>query len=163
MTCPQCRYEWCWECVTDWRVGRHGFYGNCRDPGNRRGARTGFVPGQEQRRQQPQRPNGNQAQGGCCVDTCGTRPAVDLTQRDARGRSQGPLTREELARMPTFNGAPRGAEPCPICMSELSQGQSLRMLPCFHVFCAECIDTHLTMEREQPFCPTCRMQVRDGI
>jgi len=107
------------------------------------------------------------AAAGAAADACGTRPVVDLTQRDARGRKQGPMTREELVRMPTFNRAPRGAEPCPICMSALTEGQSLRRLPCFHVFCAECIDTHLTTERPdmpaQPFCPTCRMEVRDGI
>eukprot|EP01017_Pseudomicrothorax_dubius_P009828 TRINITY_DN13430_c0_g1_i3.p1 TRINITY_DN13430_c0_g1~~TRINITY_DN13430_c0_g1_i3.p1 ORF type:complete len:177 (+),score=23.84 TRINITY_DN13430_c0_g1_i3:64-594(+) len=45
---------------------------------------------------------------------------------------------------------------CTICMSDFSIGENLRILPCFHKFHSNCVDTWL---RQKGSCPICRKEL----
>lgn len=49
---------------------------------------------------------------------------------------------------------PNGIEPCSVCLEPFEDGDNLRMLPCFHQFHNQCIDTWLRRSRQCPVCKT---------
>ncbi|CAK0850292.1 unnamed protein product, partial [Prorocentrum cordatum] len=49
---------------------------------------------------------------------------------------------------------------CSICMESFQVGTPVRTLPCFHCFCAACIDEWL---RRQGACPICKQRVSDHV
>lgn len=72
------------------------------------------------------------------------------------------LSRREIERFPTkrFQSASGGGSTqCHICFCEYSDGEKLRMLPCFHDYHVQCIDRWL---KENITCPICRANLSDG-
>jgi len=49
-----------------------------------------------------------------------------------------------------------GHTSCAVCLADFAENQSLRQLPCSHVFCASCADKWLQVRR---CCPTCMRAV----
>lgn len=45
---------------------------------------------------------------------------------------------------------------CPICLSEMALGESVRLLPCKHLFHSQCVDEWLKVNAS---CPTCRSSI----
>ncbi|XP_026221461.1 E3 ubiquitin-protein ligase MBR2 [Anabas testudineus] len=72
------------------------------------------------------------------------------------------LTRREIQRFPTkffqsSNSA--GNTQCQICFCDYTDGEKLRMLPCFHDYHVQCIDRWL---KDNTTCPICRANLADG-
>lgn len=49
---------------------------------------------------------------------------------------------------------------CVICLEDFEDGMVIRMLPCFHRFMADCIDTWLI---QQAKCPVCKRSIREDL
>mmetsp|Transcript_51015 Transcript_51015/g.101485 ORF Transcript_51015/g.101485 Transcript_51015/m.101485 type:complete len:464 (-) Transcript_51015:416-1807(-) len=58
---------------------------------------------------------------------------------------------EELGR-----GADEGGDTCAICLSEFEVGEDVRLLPCMHEFCRECIDVWIQRQGLSASCPLCK-------
>ncbi|XP_029009859.1 uncharacterized protein si:ch211-59o9.10 isoform X2 [Betta splendens] len=72
------------------------------------------------------------------------------------------LTRREIQRFPTkfFQTAKSaGNTQCQICFCDYTEGEKLRMLPCFHDYHTQCIDKWL---KDNITCPICRANLADG-
>ncbi|XP_072242741.1 uncharacterized protein [Leuresthes tenuis] len=72
------------------------------------------------------------------------------------------LTRREIQRYPTktFQSTSNaGNTQCQICFCDYTDGEKLRMLPCFHDYHVQCIDRWL---KDNPTCPICRVNLADG-
>ncbi|XP_034444154.1 uncharacterized protein si:ch211-59o9.10 isoform X4 [Hippoglossus hippoglossus] len=72
------------------------------------------------------------------------------------------LTRRQIQRFPTktFQSAySAGNTKCQICFCEYTEGEKLRMLPCFHDYHVQCIDRWL---KDNTTCPICRVNLADG-
>ncbi|XP_029992558.1 E3 ubiquitin-protein ligase CIP8 isoform X2 [Sphaeramia orbicularis] len=72
------------------------------------------------------------------------------------------LSRREIQRFPTkifksTSGA--GNTQCQICFCDYTNGEKLRMLPCFHDYHVQCIDRWL---KDNATCPICRANLADG-
>lgn len=80
---------------------------------------------------------------------------------------QGPvvsqkLTRREIQRFPTKTfKSTSGTEntQCQICFCDYTNGEKLRMLPCFHDYHVQCIDRWL---KDNTTCPICRANLANG-
>lgn len=86
---------------------------------------------------------------------------LEFEQRQGAVVSKKTLSRREIGRFPikTFNAAhSSGTAQCQICFSEYTEGERLRMLPCFHDYHIQCIDRWL---KENVTCPICRADVSD--
>ncbi|XP_061696632.1 E3 ubiquitin-protein ligase RLIM [Syngnathoides biaculeatus] len=69
------------------------------------------------------------------------------------------LTHAHVLRFPVKRfQAGGGATACQICFCDYDDGESLRMLPCFHDYHVGCIDRWL---REKTTCPICRVNLAD--
>ncbi|XP_073328204.1 uncharacterized protein [Pagrus major] len=72
------------------------------------------------------------------------------------------LSRREIQRFPTkaFQSAnSAGNTQCQICFCDYTDGEKLRMLPCFHDYHVQCIDRWL---KDNTTCPICRANLADG-
>ncbi|XP_049929795.1 uncharacterized protein si:ch211-59o9.10 [Epinephelus moara] len=72
------------------------------------------------------------------------------------------LSRREIQRFPTktFQSAnSAGNTQCQICFCDYTDGEKLRMLPCFHDYHVQCIDRWL---KDNITCPICRANLADG-
>ncbi|XP_041652571.1 uncharacterized protein si:ch211-59o9.10 [Cheilinus undulatus] len=72
------------------------------------------------------------------------------------------LSRREIQRFPTksYQSANSGGSTqCQICFSDYTEGEKLRMLPCFHDYHTQCIDRWL---KDNTTCPICRANLADG-
>ncbi|XP_058501387.1 E3 ubiquitin-protein ligase RNF12-B isoform X2 [Solea solea] len=72
------------------------------------------------------------------------------------------LSRREIQRFPTksFEGASGGGNTqCQICFCDYTDGEKLRILPCFHDYHVKCIDRWL---KDNNTCPICRANLADG-
>lgn len=72
------------------------------------------------------------------------------------------LTRREIQRFPTKKfKSTSGTEntQCQICFCDYTDGEKLRMLPCFHDYHVQCIDRWL---KDNTTCPICRANLADG-
>lgn len=72
------------------------------------------------------------------------------------------LTRREIQRFPTNTFKSKsGTEnsQCQICFCDYTDGEKLRMLPCFHDYHVKCIDRWL---KDNTTCPICRANLADG-
>lgn len=73
------------------------------------------------------------------------------------------LTRREIQRFPTktfqSTGGGGGNTQCQICFCDYSDGEKLRMLPCFHDYHVKCIDRWL---KDNTTCPICRANLADS-
>ncbi|KAM7415391.1 hypothetical protein PAMA_019967 [Pampus argenteus] len=72
------------------------------------------------------------------------------------------LTLREIQRFPTksFQCASSGGNTqCQICFCDYTDGEKLRMLPCFHDYHVQCIDRWL---KENITCPICRVNLADS-
>ncbi|XP_030282357.1 histone-lysine N-methyltransferase, H3 lysine-79 specific isoform X2 [Sparus aurata] len=72
------------------------------------------------------------------------------------------LSRREIQRFPTktFQSASSaGNTQCQICFCDYTDGEKLRMLPCFHDYHVQCIDRWL---KDNTTCPICRANLADG-
>lgn len=52
------------------------------------------------------------------------------------------------------------AEECPICLCNFEDGERVRLLPCKHLFHAQCIDPWLIQVKR--YCPSCRSDIVQG-
>ncbi|GMH77018.1 hypothetical protein TrST_g5403 [Triparma strigata] len=52
---------------------------------------------------------------------------------------------------------PEEAETCSICLSDFTEGENIRKLPCGHIFHPECVDVWL---KRNCSCPACRQSIR---
>ncbi|XP_040894479.1 probable E3 ubiquitin-protein ligase RHG1A isoform X2 [Toxotes jaculatrix] len=71
------------------------------------------------------------------------------------------LSRREIQRFPTktFQSAnSAGNTQCQICFCDYTDGEKLRMLPCFHDYHVQCIDRWL---KDNTTCPICRANLAD--
>lgn len=80
-----------------------------------------------------------------------------------RGLSQSQINRlpsilhdEETAKTMTSSEGREDHKQCYVCLTEYSNAERLRILPCFHRFHSECIDEWI---KSNPTCPLCRVQV----
>ncbi|KAM3609475.1 uncharacterized protein V6R79_015433 [Siganus canaliculatus] len=72
------------------------------------------------------------------------------------------LSRREVQRFPTktFKSVSgTGNTQCQICFCDYSNGEKLRMLPCFHDYHVKCIDRWL---KDNATCPICRANLADS-
>lgn len=72
------------------------------------------------------------------------------------------LTRREIQRFPTkkFKSTSGTSNTqCQICFCDYTDGEKLRMLPCFHDYHVQCIDRWL---KDNTTCPICRANLADG-
>ncbi|XP_008309586.1 uncharacterized protein DDB_G0271670 isoform X2 [Cynoglossus semilaevis] len=72
------------------------------------------------------------------------------------------LTQREIQRFPTKtfkNASCGGNTQCQICFCDYTDGEKLRMLPCFHDYHMKCIDRWL---KDNTTCPICRANLADG-
>ena len=64
----------------------------------------------------------------------------------------------------TFSSAPNvpehEAENCSVCLGRLQDGESIKKLPCKHIYHPICIDTWLT---RRGCCPVCKQSVVDAL
>ncbi|XP_041795696.1 E3 ubiquitin ligase BIG BROTHER-related isoform X2 [Chelmon rostratus] len=73
------------------------------------------------------------------------------------------LSRREIQRFPTktFQSAnSAGNTQCQICFCDYTDGEKLRMLPCFHDYHVQCIDRWL---KDNTTCPICRANLADSL
>ena len=77
-------------------------------------------------------------------------------------RSQEPLGRDTTTNLPTrkYCEGEEKIERCAICVEDFKDGDSLRVLPCEHVFHKECIDEWLI--NHSSLCPLCKFEVPRG-
>lgn len=71
------------------------------------------------------------------------------------------LSRTEIQRFPTKtfqSSSGAGSSQCQICFCDYSDGEKLRMLPCFHDYHVPCIDRWL---KDNTTCPICRANLAD--
>eukprot|EP00708_Paratrimastix_pyriformis_P002828 GAFH01001586.1.p1 GENE.GAFH01001586.1~~GAFH01001586.1.p1 ORF type:complete len:368 (+),score=54.01 GAFH01001586.1:385-1488(+) len=72
-------------------------------------------------------------------------------------------SREEIEQLPTTKfhpgSLPKDKATCAICLSDYEPGESLKILPCLHIFHQECIDHWLASNH---VCPICKTSVRVG-
>ncbi|XP_068169515.1 uncharacterized protein si:ch211-59o9.10 [Antennarius striatus] len=71
------------------------------------------------------------------------------------------LSRREIQRFPTktfTSSAGAGNTQCQICFCDYTDGEKLRMLPCFHDYHVQCIDRWL---KDNTTCPICRANLAD--
>ncbi|XP_017295354.1 RING finger protein 44 [Kryptolebias marmoratus] len=70
------------------------------------------------------------------------------------------MSRREIQRFPTrtFRSASSGTTRCQICFCDYSDGEKLRILPCFHDYHIQCIDRWL---KDNNTCPICRANLSD--
>ncbi|MEQ2287694.1 hypothetical protein AMECASPLE_015356 [Ameca splendens] len=72
------------------------------------------------------------------------------------------MTRREIQRFPTktfCSATNTGNTQCQICFCDYTDGEKLRMLPCFHDYHVQCIDRWL---KDNITCPICRVNLADG-
>ncbi|KAK7891290.1 hypothetical protein WMY93_023253 [Mugilogobius chulae] len=72
------------------------------------------------------------------------------------------LSRREIQRFPTKTfktSSAAGNTQCQICFCDYTNGEKLRMLPCFHDYHVKCIDRWL---KDNTTCPICRANLADG-
>lgn len=72
------------------------------------------------------------------------------------------LSRREIQRFPTKtfqSSSSAGNSQCQICFCDYTDGEKLRMLPCFHDYHVQCIDRWL---KDNTTCPICRANLADG-
>jgi len=68
------------------------------------------------------------------------------------------LSEARINRLPLSEAtASQSTQTCTICMENFKIGEKLRTLPCFHFFCAECVDPWLQRKDE---CPVCRVSAK---
>lgn len=76
--------------------------------------------------------------------------------------SKNTMTRREIERLPTksyVSSHSAGKTQCQICFSDYSEGEQLRMLPCFHDYHVQCIDRWL---KKNVTCPICRADISES-
>lgn len=90
-----------------------------------------------------------------CALRC-SRRLIDFESADDFAATTG-LKKDALKRIPVVvykSGVNIPATECPICLTEFSQAEKVRILPgCNHCFHLKCIDTWLLSHSS---CPTCR-------
>ncbi|XP_037538550.1 E3 ubiquitin-protein ligase CIP8 [Nematolebias whitei] len=71
------------------------------------------------------------------------------------------MSRREIQRFPTksFRSSTSGNMQCQICFCDYTDGEKLRILPCFHDYHIQCIDQWL---KDNNTCPICRATLSDG-
>lgn len=52
-----------------------------------------------------------------------------------------------------------GGESCAICLGDFEEGEEVRMLPCMHEFCRECIDSWIMRQGLSASCPLCKRRL----
>ncbi|XP_069028860.1 uncharacterized protein [Embiotoca jacksoni] len=70
------------------------------------------------------------------------------------------MSRREIQRFPVklYHAASSGNTQCQICFCDYTDGEKLRMLPCFHDYHVQCIDRWL---KDNNTCPICRADLSD--
>ncbi|XP_005745220.1 E3 ubiquitin ligase BIG BROTHER-related-like [Pundamilia nyererei] len=86
---------------------------------------------------------------------------LELEERQGAVRTNQ-LSATDIQRFPTkvFQGCggSGGNTQCQICVCDYSDGEKLRILPCFHDYHVHCIDQWL---KDNPTCPICRVNLAD--
>ena len=78
--------------------------------------------------------------------------AVGLSAEDITGGTmEARMTMEELTTLRA-----NGEADCKICLCDYEVAETVRRLPCLHVFHADCVDQHF---RHKKNCPICRADV----
>ncbi|XVF79686.1 hypothetical protein PTKIN_Ptkin15bG0009400 [Pterospermum kingtungense] len=68
------------------------------------------------------------------------------------------ITFSSIVRRSKDDSTAYGAD-CAVCLSKFESEDQLRLLPCFHAFHAQCIDTWLTKSNQSQTCPLCRSPI----
>uniref|UniRef100_G3X6F2 RING-type E3 ubiquitin transferase n=1 Tax=Bos taurus TaxID=9913 RepID=G3X6F2_BOVIN len=96
------------------------------------------------------------------VDDSDSRSSLNLDQfflLEADPHQTRGLTKLQINSLPLrFFEEKDAAKTCPICITEYTTGNMLRILPCSHEYHYQCIDQWL---EEHPNCPICRAPVVD--
>ncbi|XP_029282047.1 E3 ubiquitin-protein ligase arkadia [Cottoperca gobio] len=118
------------------------------------------VIGQRTRRERGRRRNG---QPELSEDLQGNDYEALLAFEERQGSVVSKkLSRREIQMFPTktFQSAnSAGNSQCQICFCDYTDGEKLRMLPCFHDYHVQCIDRWL---KDNTTCPICRANLADG-
>ncbi|PKU76456.1 RING-H2 finger protein ATL73 [Dendrobium catenatum] len=92
-----------------------------------------------------------------CVVRCTRRAISDPAGWVAARRLNAGLRQSDVLSLPITVFAAAAVVRCPICLSDLTDGDKMRVLPaCGHGFHVGCIDKWLLSHRS---CPTCRRRL----
>ncbi|KAG8448113.1 hypothetical protein GDO86_015272 [Hymenochirus boettgeri] len=107
------------------------------------------------------RREGRNPRGGVAFEEGGSLPFLSLAQffllnEDDDDQPRG-LTKEQIDNLSTRNfGENDALKTCSVCITEYTEGNKLRKLPCSHEYHVHCIDRWLS---ENSTCPICRRAV----
>ncbi|KAE8584266.1 hypothetical protein XENTR_v10020887 [Xenopus tropicalis] len=107
------------------------------------------------------RREGRNSRGGVTFEESGSLPFLSLAQffllnEDDDDQPRG-LTKEQIDNLSTRNfGENDALKTCSVCITEYTEGNKLRKLPCSHEYHVHCIDRWLS---ENSTCPICRRAV----
>merc|ERR1712087_794065 len=86
------------------------------------------------------------------------------TQEDTfheEGKEEGKMEEDEEGGKGKGKGTEKKKEQCSICLEEFKNGDSIRRLPCFHIFHTHEIDRWLKTGNDK--CPICRVPINGQI
>lgn len=89
------------------------------------------------------------------LDSMSYEQLQELQERIGKVKPDG-ADLQAISTLPTFNHSaelPSEHKQCCICLSDFEGGETLKTLPCIHVFHADCIDRWLQTKNQ---CPTCQ-------
>ncbi|KAF7646658.1 hypothetical protein LDENG_00184100 [Lucifuga dentata] len=87
---------------------------------------------------------------------------LEFEEHQGAVRTKKTLSRREIQRFPTKtfqSSQSAGNTQCQICFCDYTDGEKLRILPCFHDYHVQCIDRWL---KENTTCPICRANMADS-
>ena len=132
-------YMW-YMCVCFWRVLR-----SAAEDSRRVRRAIASLPSRKYRR--PTRTSsaaGGGAAGG----------AVAASAAEASGEPSASAAPEDLA-----DGEEEEGGSCAICLCDFEEGDEVRLLPCYHEFCKECIDVWIERQGLAASCPLCKRRL----
>jgi len=85
---------------------------------------------------------------------------LGMTYENLVGLTRVQLGVKDVTMFPTFTYTqdchiPTDKSTCSVCLSDFQEGDTLKTVPCMHLFHTECIDEWLKMSKVCPVCKTC--------
>uniref|UniRef100_A0ABM5EVQ9 RING-type E3 ubiquitin transferase n=1 Tax=Pogona vitticeps TaxID=103695 RepID=A0ABM5EVQ9_9SAUR len=141
--------------------GAGGGHGSSSSEGSEAGPGEAFEGGNEGGPTAGTRREGRNARGSVTFEESGSLPFLSLAQffllnEEDDDQPRG-LTKEQIDNLAMRNfGESDALKTCSVCITEYTEGNKLRKLPCSHEYHVHCIDRWLS---ENSTCPICRRAV----